>query len=144
MQPLLQGVQKDLQPTCKLECGIVANIPAKLEWHCCKHCCKSQIRWPGARCPGHSNCMGATSILCGCALLHVALPFKLRFLALLYIALPFKLRFFLRMQMQGYISILICNNGCDNGHPNLQQRLQQSQHQCLDFFLGGLQQWLQG
>ena len=44
--------------------------------------------------------------------------------------------FFFRMQMQGYISILICNNGCNNGHSNLQQCLQQSQHQCLDFFGG--------
>ena len=93
---------------------------------------------------GHSNFMRIASILCGCALLHVALPFKLCFLALLYVALPFKLRFIFRMQTQGYICILICNNGCNNGHSNLQQCLQQSQHQCLDFFWGGLQQWLQG
>ena len=127
--------------------------------HCCKHPCKirmallqaTKLDGQGARCPGHSNCMGGgrgcnnghsnfmriASILCGCALLHVALPFKLRFLALLYIALPFKLRFIFRMQTQGYICILICNNGCNNGHSNLQQCLQQSQHQCLDFGGGG-------
>ena len=127
--------------------------------HCCKHPCKirmsllqaTKLDGRGARCPGHSNCMGggmvATMgilILCGSHLFYAdAHCCMLRFHSNSVFWHCCILRFhsnsvfFFRMQMQGYICILICNNGCNNGHSNLQQCLQQSQHQCLDFGRGG-------